>query len=424
MPVIHIIGIGADGLAGLRPELVQIIRSADFMAGGERHLRLTGEPSGVGPRRFIIKDNLGDLLGELSQRHQEQKCVVLGSGDPLFYGVGSLIAGALGSNQVRIEPAVSSMQLAFARAGLSWQHATLATIHGREIRPNLLPLLGRKLIGLFTQDGDSPAVVARFFLQFGLNDYEGFVGENLGAENERFTCRSDLQQLLEQHFSPLNYLILRRTRYPFPIAEIDRNRALVPGVPDDAFARPAEGQEVMTRQEVRSILLGKLGPTQPGDTVWDIGAGLGTVSVEIAVLRPDVEVIAVERDPARAVYLHQNRERFDAYNIRMIEGTAPDALEMEKEKPQIIFLGGSGEHLPAILELVLSRLRSGGRLLANFVTLENLTAFLQKLREWKWPFEITEIQIARSDSLAGLTGLKPHRAVFLVCADKREIQDE
>ena len=253
MPIIHIIGVGADGLAGLRPELVQLIRSADFLAGGERHLRLANSAPG---QRFVIKDNLGDLLAELSRRHPEQKCVVLGSGDPLFYGVGSLIAGTLGSNQVRIEPAVSSMQLAFARAGLSWQHATLATIHGRDLRPNVLPLLGRKLVGLFTQDGDSPAAVARFFLQFELNDYEAFVGENLGAENERISHWTDLQQLTGQHFSPLNYLILKRSQYPFPITEIERHRALAPGVSDEAFARPTEGQEVMTRQEVRSVLLG------------------------------------------------------------------------------------------------------------------------------------------------------------------------
>jgi len=380
-------------------------------------LRLADSAPG---QRFVIKDNLGDLLGELSRRHPEQKCVVLGSGDPLFYGVGSLIAGTLGSNQVRIEPAVSSMQLAFARAGLSWQHATLATIHGRDLRPSVLPLLGRKLVGLFTHDGDSPAAVARFFLQFELNDYDAFVGENLGAENERVSRWPDLQQLAGQHFSPLNYLILKRNQYPFPITEIERHRALVPGVPDEVFARPIEGQEVMTSQEVRSVLLGKLGPTRPGDTIWDIGAGLGTVSVEIAVLRPDVEVVAVERDPSRAALLRQNRQRFDAYNIRVVEGTAPAVLDSEKEKPQLIFLGGSGEQLSSILSFAFSRLQPGGRFLANFVTLENLMVLVQKLKECQWAFDVTEIHIARSDILAGLTALKPHRGVFMVCAHKPE----
>ena len=176
----------------------------------------------------------------------------------------------------------------------------------------------------------------------------------------------------------------------------------------------------MTRQEVRSILLGKLGPTRAGDTVWDIGAGLGTVSVEIAVLRPEVEVVAVERDSGRAVFLRQNRERFDAYNIRVVEGTAPSVLDGEKENPQVIFIGGSGDQLSAILDFTFSRLRPGGRILANFVTLENLMTFTHKLKEAQWKFEVTEIHIARSDNLAGLTGLKPHRGVFLVCANKPE----
>jgi precorrin-6Y C5,15-methyltransferase (decarboxylating) len=424
MPIIHIIGIGAEGLGGLRPELVQIIRQADFLAGGERHLKLVEETGAVRAQRFIIKDNLGDLLGELVRRHSEQKCVVLGSGDPLFHGVGRSIVPMLGPNLFRIEPAVSSMQLAFARVGLSWQYATLGTIHGRDLRLNVLPLLGRTLIGLFTQDGDSPAAVARFFLQFELNAYEAFVGENLGAENERVSHWPDLQQLAQQHFSPLNYLILRRTSCPCSIPEMEDRRALAPGIPDDQFARPLEGREVMTRQEVRSILLGKLGLTQAGDTVWDIGAGLGTVSVEIAVLRRDVEVVAVERDSARLALLRQNRERFDAYNIRVVEGTAPSALEAEKENPRLIFLGGSGEQLQAILGFSFSKLRPRGRILANFVTLENLMAFVRQLEESQWKFDVTEIHIARSDNLAGLTGLKPHRGVFLVCADKPEAPHE
>jgi precorrin-6B C5,15-methyltransferase / cobalt-precorrin-6B C5,C15-methyltransferase len=420
MPVIHVIGMGADGLAGLRPELAKLIQSADFLAGGERHLRLAHSANG---QSFVIKDNLGDLLGELSRRHSEQKCVVLGSGDPLFYGVGSLIAGTLGWQNVRIEPAVSSMQLAFARAGLSWQHAHLATIHGRDLRTHLLPLLGRHLIGLFTQDGDSPSAVARFFLQFELNDYAALVGENLGAVNERITRWENLQELTQQRFAPLNYLILQRTDMA-PSEEIDRRRGLVPGVPDEAFARPSEGREVMTRQEVRSVLLGKIGPTQAGDVIWDIGAGLGTVSVELAVLRNNVEVVAVERDPSRVGYLRQNRDRFDAYNIRIVEGTAPAVLAEEKERPKVVFLGGSGDQLEEILDFVHAKLQPGGRLLANFVTLENLLEFVQKLKAWQWRFDVTEIHIARSDDLAGLTGLKPHRGVFLVGADKPESSDE
>jgi precorrin-6Y C5,15-methyltransferase (decarboxylating) len=311
------------------------------------------------------------------------------------------------------------MQLAFARAGLPWQDAALGSIHGRDLRRNLLPLLGQPLIGLFTNDGDSPAAVARFFLDRGLRFYEALVGESLGAPDERFTHWATLQELSEQQFGPLNYLILVRTAYPARGPEVDRNRALVPGVPDEAFARPGDGPEVMTRQEVRAVVLAKLlGPTSPGDTVWDIGAGLGTVSVEVAVLRPQLEVVAAERDPQRAAFLRENRERFGAYNIRVVEGAAPEALHGETQRPQLVFVGGSGGRLADILAIVAERLAEGGRLVATFVTLQHLTVALEAVQRWQWPFEVVELHIARSDALAGLTGLKPQRGVFLVQADR------
>jgi precorrin-6Y C5,15-methyltransferase (decarboxylating) len=422
---IDIIGVGADGPAGLRPDQVQRVLAADFLAGGERHLGYFPATRG---ERFIIKDNVVDLIDELGRRFPTQRCVVLASGDPLFYGVGVLLAGIVGRQSVRVEPALSSMQLAFARAALPWDRATFASVHGRELRPVLLPLLGRRLIGLFTQDGDSPADVARFFLSYGLDGYEAIIGENLGTADERVSTWSSLRDLAGHRFAPLNYLILVGRHFPVAPTTVERNRAWVPGVPDTTFARPESGPEVMTRQEVRSVVLGKLlgpthlgdtvQPTSPGDTIWDLGAGLGTVSIEVAVLRPDAEVVAVERDPARVAFLRQNRERFGAYNIRVVEGAAPEALAGEAERPRLVFLGGSGGRLPALLDLVAGRLHDGGRLVAGFVTLEHLLITLECVRGWGWPVDITEIHVARSDTLAGLTGLKPHRGVFIVRADK------
>jgi precorrin-6Y C5,15-methyltransferase (decarboxylating) len=416
MPLpIDIIGLGADAPAGLRPEALRRIEAADFLAGGERHLRCF--PAAAG-ERFVIKDNLKALLHQLRKRFPEQRCVVLASGDPLFYGIGTYLTDHLDPLHFRVEPALSSMQLAFARAGLSWQDAALASIHGRDLRATLLPLLGRQRIGLFTQDGESPARVARFFVERGPLDYEAVVGENLGTTAERLTRWANLGELAGQNFAPLNYLVLRRTRSPNPLDQ-ERQRALAPGIPDGAFVRPAAGPEVMTRQEVRSVAVGKLsGPGEAGDVFWDIGAGLGTVAVEMAVLRPHVEVVAVERDPARAALLRANRERFGAYNIRIVEGTAPEALADEAERPQRVFVGGSGSRLVGILDLIARRLRPAGRLVASFVTLENLALVLAKLREGGWPVEVTEIHVARSDALAGLTALKPQRGVFLVCAEK------
>ena len=401
---IYVIGMGADGPAGLRPELVERILNADFLAGGERHLSFFPPARG---ERFILKDNLVVLLGELGKRWPVQRCVVVASGDPLFYGVGAFLAGVMGHDAVRVEPALSSMQLAFARAGLSWQCAALASIHGaRNVRTTLLPLLGHQLIGLFTHDGGSPAVVAQFFLDRGLDNYEAFVGEKLGAADERISNWPNLHDLATQRFESLNYLILlRKGRVAPTYAEIERNRALAPGVPDEAFFRPEAAAEVMTRQEVRAVVLAKLlSHTNAGDTLWDIGAGLGT--------------IAVERDPTRAGFLRTNRERFGAYNVRVVEGEAPEVLRPEQERPRLAFVGGSGGRLADLLSFLAERLHGGGRMVATFVTLEHLGLALQHCRELGWPFEVTEVHVARSDPLAGLTGLRPQRGVFILRVDK------
>jgi precorrin-6Y C5,15-methyltransferase (decarboxylating) len=414
---LYVIGIGADGAAGLQPEQVERILNADFLAGGARHLAYFPQARG---ERFVLRsDFLSDLIHQLGERFPEQECVVLASGDPLFYSVGVTLSGILGRENVRVAPALSSMQLAFARAGTCWQGAALASVHGRDLRTTLLPLLGRSLIGLFTRDGNSPAAVARFFLDRGLDCYEAFVGENLGAAEERVSDWVNLADLMGRQFAALNYLILHRDRYPIPGPDVERHRALVPGAPDEVFARPEGRPEVMTRQEVRAVALAKLlGPTHPGETAWDVGAGLGTISVELAVLRRDLEVLAVERDPQRAGFLRTNRERFGAYNIRVLEGAAPDVLQSEPERPRLVFLGGSGGRLAELLPFLAERLQEGGRVVGAFVTLENLGLALEHFRRLGWHLEVTEVHVARSDALAGLTGMRPQRGVFLVTADR------
>lgn len=407
---ISIIGMGAEGPTALRAEVLERIRSADFLAGGERQLQFFA----AGKDCFTIRNNLTELTSEL-QRRQGQRCVVLASGDPLFYGVGSYLVEKLGAASVRVEPALSSMQLAFARAGMSWQGATLGSIHGRAIRPALLPLLGRRKIGLFTADGNGPAQAAEFFLSFGLEDYEAVVGEMLGSAGEKITRWPSLVALQGQKFTPLNYLILRRTDDPARIEAEALHRGFVPGAPDRLFARPAG--TVATRREVRSVILSKLGGLlRRGDTIWDIGAGIGTVGIEAAVLHREIEVLAVERNPRRAEVLRENRKRFGAFNVRVVEGIAPQALASEPRRPRAIFIGGSGKQLPGILKLAAGKLAPGGRLLATFVTLENLSTMLNWLQARKWQTQITQLQVARSDSLAGLTSLKPERAVYLVNA--------
>jgi precorrin-6Y C5,15-methyltransferase (decarboxylating) len=268
--------------------------------------------------------------------------------------------------------------------------------------------LGRPAIGLFTQDGGSPGEVAAFFLDRELDDYDAWVGENLGTGFETVTACS-IEDLAERRFGDLNVLILRR-----------RGSALAepcdetPGIPDARFARPETGPVLLTHADVRALVLARFRHL-PDGPIWDLGAGLGGVAVELARAFRDREVVAVERADAQLVYLRANRLRHAAYNLRLLADEAPECLTAE-DSPAAVFLGGSGGRLDAILDVCIDRIRPGGAFVATFVGLENLAHTLARLKSANWPTEVTQAQIAPSQPLAGLTTFIPQRPVWLVRA--------
>jgi precorrin-6Y C5,15-methyltransferase (decarboxylating) len=400
-PVV-IVGIEGDGPATLLPRVRAWLDAATFLAGGRRHLELIG-PGSI--ETFTITNNLQDLADRLRRRGPEERCVVLASGDPLFFGIGHFLGESLGRDQIVVEPAVSSMQRAFARLGLAWHEASIASIHGRPLARTLLPLLGRAAIGLFTQDGGSPAEVASFFLDRDLDDYDAWVGENLGTGFETVTACS-LIELADRQFGALNVLILRRRGE----AAVERDDP--PGIPDTGFARPDVGPVLLTHADVRVLVLARFRHLPEGP-LWDIGAGLGGVAVELARAFRGREVVAVERADEQLVYLRANRLRHAAYNLRLIADEAPECLAKE-EPPAAVFVGGSGGRLDAILDLCLDRVLAGGTLAATFVGLENLMRTLGRLGGAGWTTDVTHVQIAPSQPLAGLTTFVPQRPVWLV----------
>ncbi|WP_406696489.1 precorrin-6y C5,15-methyltransferase (decarboxylating) subunit CbiE [Singulisphaera sp. Ch08] len=402
---IHILGLGANGTESLSERAREALNAATFVAGGKRHLALV-EPRQV--EIFAITNNLNELATRLRNRGPDERCVVLASGDPLCYGVGVTLQRALGSEPLEIEPALCSLQLAFARAAHSWQDAAIASIHGRPAPPVLIPLLGKPKIGLFTQDGSSPSAVADFFLERGLDDYRVWVCEDLGSPTERVT-RLAIQELPNRRFRDLNFLVLIRN-------ESDGSRpgfTSRPAVPaDDEFARPEGGPVLLTHRDVRSIALNRFADVPPGP-IWDLGAGLGGVSVGLANQFPTREVVAVERSSTQLEYLRENRKQFEAWNLRIIHGAAPAALA-DEVAPAAVFVGGSGRQLDLILDLVLSRLIPQGVFVANFVGLENLAQTLVRLRLEGWSPTVTQVQISPGQDLAGLTTFVPLRPVWIV----------
>lgn len=404
---VAILGLGAEGLPGLSSRARQFLEAATFLAGGARHLALVG-PTAVGT--FTLRDNVAELCERLERRGPDERCVVLASGDPLFYGIGHRISESLGGDQIVVEPAVSSMQLAFARAGLSWQDASIASVHGRPLGKMLIPLLGRAKIGLFTQDGSSPAAVASFFADRGLTNYRAWVGERLGTSDERIAT-APLSDLIGQVFDPLNFLVLLRGHEAPPVGENDGSR-----LTDSMFAQPDSGPILLTHADVRAVALARF-QQLPDGPIWDIGAGLGGMSVALARTFPEREVVAIERSAVQADFLRINRTRFGVYNLRIVEGEAPEGLAREGNAGAV-FLGGSAGRLGAILDFVGERLEPGGVFVANFVSIENLARTLDRLRRLEWPAEVVQVQISHGQGLAGLTTLAPQRPVWIVNASR------
>lgn len=402
---IHVLGLGADGVASLSNRARLALAGATFLAGGRRHLELVGLG---GIETFTIISNLPALVDRLRGRGPDEHSVVLASGDPLCFGIATYLRAQLPDEALIVEPAVSSLQLAFARAGQPWPTAALASVHGRPIGPNLLPLLGAPLIGLLTTDGLGPAAVADYFQARGLAaDYTAWVCEDLSSDTERVR-QHDLADLPGRTFSDLNVLILERRTVPSPTPWL--------APPVEHFARPESGAVLLSHPDVRALVLNRFSGL-PDGPIWDVGAGLGGVATALAGRFRGAEVVAVERSAERVAYLRENRRRFEAWNLRIIHGEAPEALDLE-DAPAGVFLGGSGGRLGAILDAVATRLRPRGLLVADFIGVENLAQTLGRLRGLGWPVAVSQVQIGESHDLAGLTTFAPLRPVWIVRAER------
>jgi precorrin-6B C5,15-methyltransferase / cobalt-precorrin-6B C5,C15-methyltransferase len=393
-------GIGDEGPAGLNAAARDAIAGATLLCGGERHLAFFPEQPGD---RFIVRANLDALVERLAACAPAERPVVLASGDPCYFGIAPYLAARLGRERVRVVSHVSSVQLAFARLAVGWQDATVLSAHGRRLAPLVPRALAASKVAFLTDEHNTPSAIAEALIAAGRPDGEAHVFEHLGGGAERHTaCR--LADLPGRVFAPLNVLVLLREA-----AEAPRRGAF--GLPEQEYAH-RDGQ--ITKAEVRAVSLSKL-RLRPGATVWDIGAGCGSLSLEAAALVPGGRVYAVERDAAQLALLGTNAAARAAVELAIVAGEAPEALAALPD-PDAVFLGGSGGRLTDILARVTGRLRSDGQLVANFATLEHLSAASGWLRAAGWEREMVQLSIARGADVAGLTRLAPLPPVFVLTA--------
>ncbi|MCZ4500360.1 MAG: cobalamin biosynthesis bifunctional protein CbiET [Marmoricola sp.] len=385
-------GIGADGWVSLDPHAQQGILAAEVVLGGSRHLDLL--PAVDGQERAAWPTPLRPNLPAFLARYAARDVAVLASGDPLVSGIGSTLIEILGPDRVTVVPAVSSVALARARLGWPAETVEVITLVGRDpaaVQAALAP--GHRLLVL-SSDAATPGVVAKLMTEHGYGDSTLTVLGDLGAADEtrRTTRASDWSG-----DAPLLNVIA--------IACVGGGAVRagrVPGLPDDAFEH--DGQ--LTKRDARASALARLAPT-PGELLWDIGAGAGSIGIEWLRVGATLRAIAVEADPDRAARIGRNARALGVPRLTVVTGRAPEALG-DLPAPDAVFIGG-GATRTGVLDAALAALRPGGRIVVHGVTHETESLLFARYADLGG--ELTRIQVETAAPIGTFTGWSPARAI-------------
>ena len=405
---ILVVGIPPKGIEGLSAHLIKRIQGADLLCGAERHLALF--PEGGIERWTITSDILG--LVERIKSSVEKEVVVLATGDPLLYGIGATLVKHLGAEALDIHPQVSAAQEAFARLGMPWHDARILSAHGRAIEPVVAETKHQSKVAIYTDGTNTPAVIATALFSGGSPNRRVVVAERLGESAEHLTDTT-LEEVQSQSFHSLNVMLVLDV---IGGRQISQERK---GWVTDSELETFRGQ--YTRQDVRALSLAKLG-LRAGGVVWDIGAGSGAISIDIALHYPGTHVFAIERDPEQRRCVQTNVVAYDVGSVRLIEGEAPDVLQ-DLPDPQAIFIGGSGGKLTSILNECWVRCASGVSIVANVVVLDHLNEFLDWCRRVQVTPDILHVQLSRGKPLIGSFRLEPLTPVYVLAVQKTDAKD-
>ncbi len=365
-----------------------MIESAELVFGGQRHLALAATLV-RGEARPWPKPFDAGLTAVLAARGR--RVCVLASGDPMLHGVGATLARYLTADEMHVIPAPSAFSLAAARLGWALQDAQCLSLHARPVEL-LRPYLsnGARIIAL-TSDATTPGLIAERLCALGFERSNVHVLQALGGARERLA--SHCAKAFPDHaFDALNVVAIE-VEASAPARPIAR----APGLPDDFFEH--DGQ--MTKCEVRAITLSALAP-QRGQLLIDIGAGAGSICIEWMLADPTLRAIAIEADAVRAERIGTNAQALGVPGLRIVNGRAPQALE-GLPAADAIFIGGGGN--AQTIEAAISLLRSGGRLVANAVTLEMEAALIEK--HARLAGRLTRIAISRAAPIGGKRGWRP-----------------
>ena len=384
---LDIIGIGEDGVDGLRPPARMRLEQAEIIIGGDRHHALA--PNITAER--LNWPSPFDAMIDVIMSHRGKKLVILVTGDPLWYSVGARISRAIDPAHIRFHPQLSAFQLAAARMGWSLADCETLTVHGRadsQIVPHIAP--GVRLLVL-TQNADSPKALSQILCEEGYGQSRMTV---LAAMDGPSEARFDGTAHDWAHTVP-DFHTLAIECVAGPTAHL---LSTVGGLADDSFIN--DGQ--LTKRDVRAATLSKLAP-YPDAVLWDIGAGCGSISVEWMRASRGAMACAIERDAGRLDMIRQNARSLGTEKITLVEGSAPEGLA-ELPQADAIFVGG-GLTDEGVFDAAWAGLREGGRLVANAVTLESEAALIELHRIHGG--ELTRITVQHAAPIGDFRGWKP-----------------
>ena len=400
--MITLVGMGAGTPETLTTQGLSALQKADLILGAKRLLEQLPEGSTQNRKAVYQAEAILNAIEEAGA----QEPVILYSGDTGFYSGAAGLLPMLRAFGIscRVLPGLSSVQLLAAAVGRPWQDWKLVSAHGCNCDPvaECLTAEGRPVFFL-TGGAETPTTLCAALTAAGLGDAHVLVGENLGRAEEKILFGT-AQEFAEKSFASLSVLLVEHIPQP---------PRRCTGFPDEAFIR---GEVPMTKQEVRAAALAKLA-VKPDETLWDVGAGTGSVSVELALAAPKGRVYAIECELDACELIRKNREKFAAHNLILVEGKAPQALE-DLPAPDAVFVGGTKGGMEKIIELILEK-NPDARICISAIALETLSAAIAALTEHGLSAEVTQLAVSRTKPAGKLHLLMANNPIFLITGERK-----
>jgi precorrin-6B C5,15-methyltransferase / cobalt-precorrin-6B C5,C15-methyltransferase len=404
------IGLSPDDITVKQDKL---IRNADILIGGARQLKIFDD---LNVRKIKIKNNLGIIVETIQKNIDSSNIVVLASGDPLFYGIGSYLIKKIGEKKVEVLPNISSVAKAFSKINKSWQNAHLLSLHGN--RSENISILFEPVVSsndkwfcLLTDKTKDPAWIAKKLIDKNETGFTMCILEKLDSKDEKITWYDDLEKIKENTFLHPNIVILKKE--PSSPVLPNSNHVKI-GINDEKFHCE---NGLITKSEIRSIVLSKLNFVSRDHVFWDLGAGSGSVAIEASSFIPKGRIFALEKNQYRISLIEKNLSAFNVKNINVIQAQLPDGLA-KLPIPDRIFIGGGGKDLKAIAQNAITKLSINGIIVINTILIQNLEPVVAIMKDLGIKPQILSVQISRSKDMPFGDRFEPLNPVWIIHGKK------